>query len=44
MITPHYAGSTPHCHRRAMAIFLENLERYRQGQPLRNVVDKQEGY
>jgi D-2-hydroxyacid dehydrogenase (NADP+) len=44
VITPHYAGSTPHYHERAMAIFLDNLERYQQGQPLRNVVDKQHGY
>jgi phosphoglycerate dehydrogenase-like enzyme len=39
IITSHYAGRTPHYEERAMAIFMENLERYRAGKPLRNVVD-----
>ncbi len=44
IITPHYAGLTPHYHERAMAIFLDNLRRYMAGEPLRNVVDKRLGY
>src|SRR6266498_4100500 len=44
IITGHYAGSTPKYNQRAMAIFLDNLQRYRSGEPLRNVVDKQAGY
>jgi len=44
IITGHYAGSTPKYNQRAMAIFLDNLRRYRAGEPLRNVVDKREGY
>nr|HID12223.1 D-2-hydroxyacid dehydrogenase [Anaerolineae bacterium] len=44
IITAHYAGSTPRYHERAMAIFLDNLRRYRAGEPLRNVVDKRLGY
>ena len=44
IITAHYAGSTPRYHERAMAIFLDNLRRYRAGEPLRNVVDKHAGY
>ena len=44
IITAHYAGSTPHYHERAMAIFLDNLQRYRVGEPLHNVVDKRLGY
>jgi len=44
VITSHYAGLTPHYHERAMAIFLDNLRRYRAGEPLRNVVDKGVGY
>jgi phosphoglycerate dehydrogenase-like enzyme len=44
IITSHYAGVTPHYHERAMAIFLDNLRRYRAGEPLRNVVDKKLGY
>jgi phosphoglycerate dehydrogenase-like enzyme len=44
IITAHYAGLTPHYDERALAIFLDNLRRYRAGEPLRNVVDKQAGY
>ncbi len=44
IITPHYAGSTPYYADRFMEIFLDNLARYREGRPLRNVVDKTLGY
>jgi phosphoglycerate dehydrogenase-like enzyme len=44
IITAHYAGATPLYNERAMAIFLDNLRRYRAGEPLRNVVDKKLGY
>ncbi len=44
IITAHYSGLTPHYSERAMGIFIDNLERYIKGQPLRNVVDKQRGY
>ncbi len=44
VITAHYAGLTPHYDERAMEIFLDNLERYLSGRPLRNVVDKRLGY
>jgi len=44
IITAHYSGLTPHYNERAMEIFLDNLERYRAGKPLRNVVDKRLGY
>jgi phosphoglycerate dehydrogenase-like enzyme len=44
IITSHYAGITPVYDERAMAIFLDNLRRYRAGEPLRNVVDKRLGY
>jgi phosphoglycerate dehydrogenase-like enzyme len=40
ILTAHYAGLTPHYEERAMAIFVENLERYMNGRPLNNVVDK----
>ena len=43
-ITSHYSGSSPHYHQRALAILLDNLERYKNGEPLRNVVDKKAGY
>ncbi|HWQ15034.1 MAG TPA: D-2-hydroxyacid dehydrogenase [Roseiflexaceae bacterium] len=44
IITAHYAGNTPAYNERAMAIFCDNLRRYRAGEPLRNVVDKRAGY
>ncbi len=44
IITCHYAGATPRYHERAMAIFLDNLRRYRDDEPMRNVVDKRIGY
>ena len=43
-ITPHYSGGHPGYRERANKIFLENLRRYLAGEPLINVVDKQEGY
>jgi phosphoglycerate dehydrogenase-like enzyme len=44
IVTAHYAGMTPEYDERAMAIFLDNLQRYQAGEPLRNVVDKEAGY
>jgi phosphoglycerate dehydrogenase-like enzyme len=44
IITGHYAGVTPEYDDRAFEVFLDNLHRYRAGQPLRNVVDKRRGY
>lgn len=44
LITSHYAGASPHYHERALDIFLDNLQRFKDGRPLRNVVDKQHGY
>jgi phosphoglycerate dehydrogenase-like enzyme len=44
IITSHYSGLTPRYHERAMNIFLDNLQRYQAGEPLRNVVDKELGY
>jgi phosphoglycerate dehydrogenase-like enzyme len=43
-ITPHYSGAHPTYDERANAIFLDNLQRFLAGEPLRNVVDKREGY
>jgi phosphoglycerate dehydrogenase-like enzyme len=42
IITPHYAGASPRYHERAMRLFMENLRRYRNGEELRNLVDKRE--
>lgn len=44
IITPHVAGSTPLYGKRAMDMFLENLERFRKGEPLQNLVDFQRKY
>jgi len=44
ILTYHYAGSNPYYNERAMAIFIDNLCRYRAGEPMRNVVDKRLGY
>jgi phosphoglycerate dehydrogenase-like enzyme len=44
LITPHVAGNRPDYWDAALAIFFENLRRYRAGEPLMNVVDKEAGY
>jgi len=45
LLSPHCADHTPDWLVRAMRFFLDNFERFRQGQPLANVVlDKRRGY
>lgn len=44
LISPHTADHTADSHQRAMLFFLENLRRFRAGEPLENVVDKAEQY
>lgn len=44
LITPHNAGSTPYYMERALEIFLENWEAYREGKPLPTGVDLERGY
>lgn len=44
MITPHNSWSTPHLQKREAELFLDNLARYVQGDPLINVVDPTRGY
>jgi phosphoglycerate dehydrogenase-like enzyme len=43
-VTPHTSWSSPHTRTRTVDLFLENLHRYRAGQPLRNVVNRHAGY
>ncbi|HMQ32723.1 MAG TPA: D-2-hydroxyacid dehydrogenase [Chloroflexaceae bacterium] len=43
-ITPHATANSPRMRERQIALFLDNLQRFRNGQPLRNVVDKAAGY
>ncbi len=44
LITPHTAAGGPGQGPRSAEIFIDNLRRYVQGKPLRNLVDKQVGY
>jgi phosphoglycerate dehydrogenase-like enzyme len=44
LITPHISGGTPRYMDRAVEIFCDNLRRYLNGEPLRNVVDPDRGY
>lgn len=44
LISPHCADHTSDAHARAMQFFIENLRRFRRGEPLENVVDKAEQY
>jgi phosphoglycerate dehydrogenase-like enzyme len=40
ILTPHVAGYSPRIAERHLAVVLDNLGRFRRGEPLRNVVDK----
>jgi phosphoglycerate dehydrogenase-like enzyme len=44
VLSPHTSGSSVRFWERAATLFEENLERFAAGRPLRNVVDKREGY
>jgi phosphoglycerate dehydrogenase-like enzyme len=44
LVTPHISGGTPRYMERAVGLFCDNLRRYVDGQPLRNVVDVSRGY
>lgn len=44
LISPHTADHTSDSHARSMAFFLDQLTRFRGGEPLENVVDKGERY
>ena len=45
IITPHTSGRSPEANAdRRTALFCENLRRYMAGEPLRNLVDRTEGY
>jgi phosphoglycerate dehydrogenase-like enzyme len=44
LLSPHCADHTPDWHDNAMRFFLWQLERFRTGQELLNVVDKRRGY
>jgi phosphoglycerate dehydrogenase-like enzyme len=44
IVTPHRSNSSPKMRERSLALFGENLRRFKHGEPLLNVVDKQLGY
>ena len=44
IITPHVAGFTPYYFERVAALFADNLERYLEGKPLRNLYVPARGY
>jgi D-2-hydroxyacid dehydrogenase (NADP+) len=44
IITPHYSGAHPGYEEQITSIFVDNLRRYRRGEPLLNLVDKAAGY
>jgi phosphoglycerate dehydrogenase-like enzyme len=44
IITPHSSGDSPRVGERTIALFAENLRRYKAGEPLLNQVDLAQGY
>lgn len=44
IITPHTAGGSPNRQDRTVNLFCENLRRFRQGEEMLSVIDKQKGY
>src|SRR5436309_1158393 len=44
IVTPHHSGSSPRAGERTLALFAENLRRYKAGEPLINRVDFEAGY
>ena len=44
ILTPHISGGTPLYMERAVGLFCDNLRRYLEDEPLRNVVDPARGY
>lgn len=44
LLSPHSADNTPDWLENAMMFFMQNLERFRSGEPLLNIVDKRSGY
>jgi phosphoglycerate dehydrogenase-like enzyme len=44
IVSPHLSGDTLGRRADLLAVFTADLQRYRRGEPLRNVVDKTLGY
>jgi phosphoglycerate dehydrogenase-like enzyme len=44
LLSPHCADHVAGWRESSVALFLDNLERFRRGEPVRNLVDKRRGY
>ena len=44
IVTPHVSGSSPRVRERSLALVVENVRRFKAGEPLLNVVDPAVGY
>ena len=44
ILTPHVSGNSPRVRQRSLAFVVENVRRFKAGEPLLNVVDKKAGY
>lgn len=44
ILTPHVAGFSPRIAERHLSVLLDNVERFRNGEPLRNLVDKSQWF
>lgn len=44
LVTPHISNASEHSSRRHVDLFLDNLQRYLAGEPLRNLVPSERGY
>ena len=44
ILTSHTAGASQNIAKRAMELFIDNMHKYVNGEPLTNVVDKEKGY
>jgi phosphoglycerate dehydrogenase-like enzyme len=44
IVSPHMSGDAAGWRETVVELFVENLQRYLTGRPLRNVVDKRRGY
>jgi phosphoglycerate dehydrogenase-like enzyme len=44
ILTPHVSGNSPRVRERSLALVVENVRRFKRGEALLNVVDKDAGY
>lgn len=44
ILTPHVSNSSPRVRERSLALVVENVRRFKAGEPLRNLVDRSVGY